>query len=811
MRRHAKAMSAALGLSILLGALFASSALAAAVIESTRAVDVGLEEATLEARINPGGTATTYHLEYGTDTSYGTSTPEAAIGAESVGQTVTDTLSGLSPATTYHWRVVATSPGGGAVSPDRTFTTYAPSPAPETDCPNQAFRTGPGADLPNCRAYEQATAVDKHGANAEGTYTLVEASVAGDRVTFAAFGGQPSSGGSSRPYPFVASRGSAAWSTNGFLPLTDPGFAVSLAGWSDDLSVSISSGGSNSGEAIYLGDTAAGTWQAIPSSVFLGELYPADFAADPSHLTFESSRPLAPGAVDGLQNLYDLDHGALTLAGQVPTFPATTCDDVNGPACVAPAGGSFAGPYHWLESNLNRGGAESGFYTQNTISADGSKVFFTEGGTGRLYMREDGVATTQISASQAATADPNGPKPAAFVGATPSGSKVFFTSCEQLTDDSTAVSIAGSACDHSAGQGSDLYSYDTGSGELADLTVDSNVGDPLGADVVGFVGASEDGSDSYFVANGVLAPGAAPGDCGITLVPQDATCNLYLAHEGTITYVTSLTANASSLGFDARNWQPVQGEYPKTSRVAADGTLLFSSDLQLTAYDNAGSGELYRYQPGDAAPTCVSCNPTGVPPTGDAELVTKRGFFISVPRLSFLTRNISPDGNRIFFDSPDPLVVADVNGVNDVYEWEAEGSGSCRTAPGCLYLLSTGTSPDPSYFADASASGEDAFFFTFQPLVPQDEDGLSDVYDARVGGGLASQHPSSQPPCQGEACRGAGTSPPPAAGGGSATFQGPGNQVSKPHKKRHHKKRHAKKRHHKGSDKAAGHKRGGGK
>ncbi len=49
------------------------------------------------------------------------------------------------------------------------------------------------------------------------------------------------------------------------------------------------------------------------------------------------------------------------------------------------------------------------------------------------------------------------------------------------------------------------------------------------------------------------------------------------------------------------------------------------------------------------------------------------------------------------------------------------------------------TSPS---FADASASGNDVFFFTDQPLVGQDQDSLVDVYDARVGGGIAAQSPS---------------------------------------------------------------------
>ena len=129
-------------------------------------------------------------------------------------------------------------------------------------------------------------------------------------------------------------------------------------GWSEDLAASASSSPTNGG-GIYLGDTAAGTWHEQAASAGAGSSpFLAGFAADTAHLIFESPVALAPGAVSGpvtvggdvrsLQNLYDLDHGALTLAGRVPPFPATGCDDsTHAPDCVAPAGGSFDGPYIW--------------------------------------------------------------------------------------------------------------------------------------------------------------------------------------------------------------------------------------------------------------------------------------------------------------------------------------------------------------------------------------------------------------------------------------------------------------------------------
>jgi hypothetical protein len=169
------------------------------------------------------------------------------------------------------------------------------------------------------------------------------------------------------------------------------------------------------------------------------------------------------------------------------------------------------------------------------------------------------------------------------------------------------------------------------------------------------------------------------------------------------------------------------------------------------------------------------------------------------PRLEFsvLTRNLSDDGNRVFFDSPDRLLASDTNDVNDVYEWEAKGTGSCTSEDdngGCLYLLSTGTDPEPSYFADASASGDDAFFFTSQSLVRQDQDDLIDVYDARVGGGIAAQNPTPVAPCEGEACRPQAQAPPSFATPGSASFAGPPNPKPKQTKLCKKKKQGKKKR-----------------
>ena len=55
---------------------------------------------------------------------------------------------------------------------------------------------------------------------------------------------------------------------------------------------------------------------------------------------------------------------------------------------------------------------------------------------------------------------------------------------------------------------------------------------------------------------------------------------------------------------------------------------------------------------------------------------------------------------------------------------------------------------------DASASGNDVFFFTRQALVGQDQDENDDLYDARVEGGIAAQNPPPPVDCTEEGCLG---------------------------------------------------------
>jgi hypothetical protein len=736
--------------------------------------------------------------------------------------------------------VFAAFAGSALAAQTHPYTTL-PSASLFGACPNDVFRTGFGADLPDCRAYEQASPVDKDGGSLEGVLSQIKAADDGSGVTFYSQSGIPGGVGAQEYPTFMANRGGAEWSTHGLLPPQELGDQAKVRGFSPNLRyvatevIKSSTLAEQVGEnALLLEDTANHSLTTVvPFTEAEGEdnFILAGVSDDGSYVFFEAKIPLGSGAPAEQQNLFVWDRatGAISPVGILPA----------GEGGGLATEGSFAGPYRWWEGRLTSGGAFDNFYISNehAISEDGDRAYYTAGGSGQLYLRSgltgSGLSTVRVSASQktngagAGGSDPFGPQPAAFMMATPNGSKALFMSHEELTND---------AYTGTEDQGNNLYSYDAASGELVDLTPfePAETETENGAEVLGVLGMSEGGSVIYFAANGVLASGAAPGTC--SLEEAGGMCSIYrLVDQGgtpSITFVARVngTSQGRRLTGDARNWSPNSVRpssqvtlLEPTSRVSADGdALLFISYESLTGYDNHGCEEFgepgaegrcpefYRYSATANEITCVSCNPTGAAPIAPPALRSRKlhtfvGGGVS-GSLATQTRNLSADGNRIFFETPDPLVASDQNGrsgcriepgnlpennCQDVYEWEAEGSGSCMVATaggGCLYLISSGQSGTSSNIADIDASGENVFIFTESQLVPVDRDALVDVYDVRVNGGLASQHQQSVPPCSGEACLGGAGAAPAVTQPGSASFVGPGNPKQKHKKKSKHRK-----------------------
>ena len=84
-------------------------------------------EATLNGTLNPNGPETHYRFEYGTTTSYGSSTPEVDAGFGVGSKPESSVVVGLQMGVTYHYRVTATNSAGTSYGSDSTFTTPLPS------------------------------------------------------------------------------------------------------------------------------------------------------------------------------------------------------------------------------------------------------------------------------------------------------------------------------------------------------------------------------------------------------------------------------------------------------------------------------------------------------------------------------------------------------------------------------------------------------------------------------------------------------------------------------------------------------------
>jgi hypothetical protein len=390
--------------------------------------------------------------------------------------------------------------------------------------------------------------------------------------------------------------------------------------------------------------------------------------------------------------------------------------------------------------------------SSHVMSANGSRIFWVDGeigpDQGRIFVRENLDVTVPVSTGSAT-----------FWTASPDGRYAFYT------------------------EGETLWRFDVQDGTREDLSGE-------GAGVLGVVGVNETGEDGsyvYFVAQGVLAPGATVGDCAETTGLNShgvGSCNLYVRHDGATAFIASLSGSDNhnyryDISSPGGDWRPGLAE--RTAEVAPDGhSLVFLSDQSLTGYPNDGAYEVFTYDADTGQLSCVSCNPTGVPPTkGASRVALARPLLQSSFDGSFMHRWISADGTRVFFESNEPLVARDTVAQDaeghSVYEWEREGAGECapkvpaRQDGGCLYLLSGGTSN--AFLLDASASGDDVFIISRAALTPQDPGETFEVYDVRVG----AVAPLAERACTGTGCQGLPSAPPPFATPSSVTFDGVGN------------------------------------
>jgi hypothetical protein len=795
-----------------------------------------LASAKLDAEVDPNGNETEVRLEYGTadcasEGSSCTSLPPQHLGPAFGDQSISVEVTDLQPGTRYFLRVVATSECGlEHCTAERS----------------QTFDTLPASSglLADNRAWELVSPPEKDGAGIEaiGGETgqgpaggIMQAAEDGNSVTYTANAPiVPEPEGSHAPEgtQVLSTRSAHGWSSEDLATASRRAEGLTADGpqeyrlFSQDLSAAIVrplgveqkqdpplvSGLEEEEKSIYIRHNAS--CQSAPATCFEALLTAAnvnvnekeeregyaggaaeflDATPDLSHVVFETTVSLrvTPTQVDPA-GLYEWHAGALALVSRLP--------GTNEPA-VEPKLGQVT------PSASERN-------TRHAISNDGSRVFWSAAAGNRIYMR-DTVANTTVQVNSvvqgAGLTEPPEEEPeldeAHYQTASVDGSHVFFTDTARLTPDSTLTPV-------SFGSPADLYVWVpagvegcgpssatpegpgewSGGGCVTDLTASSSV---RSADVQGLViGASEDGTYAYFVANGVLAEGAQPGNCNDQVAAE--ACELYGVHLAAGKWETRAIAHLSSE--DANDWVSsalgaVLGQM--TSRVAPNGGFLaFMSNRSLTGYENidAHSGardeEVFLYDWGARHLTCASCRP-GAKPEGvfDTEeagegvgllidrpkLWLNRWLAGSIPGWTPLAGFIAPEQSRyltndgrLFFNSPDELteLPAGEHYVHkeNVYQYEPAGVGGCGRSAGCVSLLSSGTSSQESAFVDASPSGNDVFFVTSQQLLFQDRDHSFDLYDARVCTDASPCLPPESPPpppCGDEAsCRPSGTPPP---------------------------------------------------
>lgn len=762
--------------------------------------DVLSVSAQVKAQVASLGEETYFYVQYGTSScavdpascANAPALPGADVGAGKTAHAVGEELAGLTPGTVYHYRVVAVNGAGMTDGLDETFTTptsagQLPGSEQPRSCPNEQLRAEQpyGLGLPDCRAYEMVSPVNTEGQDATEAFSLekARAAVSGEAVVYSSAGDFADAPGGDLADAFLSRRGAEGWSTRGITPLQEAtklnaADAYGASVFTPELTAGIAS------------TEASLTGEATPGHI---GLYVDDFA-NGSYTYLGETKGSGDGELDGAST--DLSNVVFGDGGD----PKAWADGKVVPVAVNNKGEELVSVNKSGEELPASIGSQSeGEHGQHevwhAVSVDASRVYFTSPGfifspiephypgPGVLYVRVnpeqpqspmDGeecvvatdACTVDVSLSQRSVADPHGPQTVRFWGASTEGSRVFFTSRAELTEE------AYTGPDDNA---ENLYEYELSGeagkpGRLTDLTVD-DAGD--GAVVLGVVQISEDGSYVYFVAKGKLADGATAGEP-----------NLYVSHDGGAPVFVATLAAGDWSDWGGKRAYGMDGPAINTAVASPDGSrLAFVSEASLTGYDNeqaepgecegafagiAKTGEretgrcheLFVYDAVTGSLVCASCNPSGARPVGPSSFWQVQESYQS----DYSRRNLT-EGGVLFFDSGDALVPHATDGQLNVYEYEN----------GHVYAISDVSGGYESFFMDAGLGGRDVFFGSADQLLPQDRSNSIVVYDAREDGGFPVVV-ASEPCDNGDSCK-----PPPAPQPGvfgapaSATFAGNGN------------------------------------
>ncbi len=709
---------------------------------------VTTNEALLEAKVDPKGATTRYRFEYVEEDTYfedvetggpghgfdhATRTPDPDDSLDPGASTAVSTpLTDLVPGEIYRFRVVAENcspeePERECVSEgeEGRFATY-PSVS-SSSCPNEQFRTGSSAGLPDCRAHELVTPGNANGRSprARGIgqgdgFDTTLASPDGGNLIFGTGGGSiPGIGGSGAPDGdfYEARRGGDGWTSVSVGPTGTQARAAKVGGFTADHQSFWNTAGSEYGSLLVEGKdshyvrTHAGEYALVgvgslgadPKAV--GKLLTLGAA----HVIFVTGVGLGVSAVQlepdappsGIDAIYDRTSDGLTHVVSLLPGETTPAEDAD-----------YLG-----------------------AAADGSAVAFKVGAAGKpdtrpLYLRADNAETLTVSEEPDST----------YAGISSDGERVFYVRAQDPKTPSTG----------------DIFAFEATTQEVI----------PIGSGGEStVVNISADGSYVYFVS-----PKQLDGAEGV--IGED---NLYVWDGASVEFVATLdhidvtgvpTGTGPIIGGLAL-WTPyigvkseIAGPVNNPSRTSSDGRfLVFESRAELTGSDTQGHAQVYRYDAEQKTLLCVSCNPTLAPASAPARLQSLVPAVVDAPSTAIApVANVSEGGGAVFFESEEALVPGDLDGLQDVYEWQAQGVGACARATGCVHLISGGHSVSPSFLYAATPSGGDVFFRTRDTLLGADIDGSPSIYDARVGGGFPEAAVSH---ClDSEACRGAASSPP---------------------------------------------------
>jgi hypothetical protein len=731
------------------------------IVESVSFANVGEKEAELKAEIEPFGLTTHYAFEYVTRQQFEESgdftgaqiAGEGDIPAGNSPVSVAAGATGLQPETIYRFRVVATNEEGSDEG-EGEFATFPAGPPPS--CSNEALRTGFSALLPDCRAYELVTPPSTNsrpptGVNGNlGTFFATrEASPDGNAVSFEIYGGSLpgfEATGSLAGDPYLARRDANGWKTSYEGPNGLEAPTILPGSHSPDQGYSFWTSDDPDGSASIEGEDTNYVRYPDGHSALVGRGSVTD---DPGAL----------GKLIGPDGGHIIFESKKTLEPNAPSIGTKaiydrTPDEVTHVVSLLPG-------------DETPEGGKNAFY--EGASLDGKGVAFLIGST--LYLRYDNDETYEVGEN------------VTFAGVAEGGSRVFYL------------------------EGGDLWRYDVFAGTRTPF---AETGDVVPVNV------AADGTVAYFVSQAAI-PGMENPNGDLPVAGQE---NLYRSMEGTLSFVGTVTerdvvggtenVQTGGLGLWITALKLGYLVAIDPSRTTADGTvLLFESRASLAGYDSEGDVEIYRYDSAANELSCLSCDPTLAPASGDASL---QSILQEPPALGGReplsaaadTTNLTPDGRRAFFQSPDALVPGDTDGLQDVYEWEAQGVGSCGRPGGCVFLISSGHSSRTDYLFAVSDSGDDVFFRTSDLLLLSDLEETPSIYDARVGGGFAEelQPPPGAPPLS----PAPGLSTP-----GSLPSKESGNVKPRKHcpkgskkVRRHGKVRCVKKKHHKRHHRKAG-------